>query len=70
MKPLYPFATFGKDIPSYAGLAVFFTIPFFFIVIVTMRHHVDGNCNSQDEDVILPGLDLHPVSVCQAEPFL
>jgi hypothetical protein len=30
---------------------------------LVMRHHVNGDCNRQDEDVILPGGDFDPVGI-------
>ena len=35
-----------------------------------MRHHINGDRNGQDEDVILSIVDLDAVGVCKTEPFL
>ncbi len=35
-----------------------------------MRHHIDGDRDGQDENIILTGIDLHAVGIRQAEPFL
>ena len=33
-------------------------------------HLVDAHRERQDEDIVLPGLDLHPIGIAHPEPFL
>ncbi len=35
-----------------------------------MRHHVDRNCHSQNENIVLPFANLHAIGIREAEPFL
>ncbi len=39
------------------------------LFVVTVLHHVDGNGDRQDENIVLVGGDFHPVSVGDAKPF-
>ena len=35
-----------------------------------MRHHINGNRHCQNENVILPGVNLHAIGIRKLEPFL